>query len=137
MGLEDHVSVVAGWWHPAVMQPGREPIPAWTFLTNHAHVLLCLARDPTARVRDIASSVGITERAVQRILSELEEGGYLTRQRDGRRNRYDVNGTQSLRHPIEMHNRVEALFGLVVREPAAEAVADQPAPAARSSKRRP
>jgi Mn-dependent DtxR family transcriptional regulator len=119
------------------MQPGREPIPAWTFLTNHAHVLLCLARDPTARVRDIASSVGITERAVQRILSELEEGGYLTRQRDGRRNRYDVNGTQPLRHPIEMHNRVEALFGLVVRSPAAEQSAAPPAPAARSSKRRP
>mgnify|MGYP002378246981 FL=1 len=135
MRLEDHVSVVAGWWHPADMQPGREPIPAWTFLTNHAHVLLCLARDPTARVRDIATSVGITERAVQRILSELEEGGYLTRQRDGRRNRYDVNGRQSLRHPIEMHNRVEALFGLVVRDPGGAVEPAQPTPAPRGSKR--
>jgi DNA-binding transcriptional ArsR family regulator len=119
------------------MQPGREPIPAWTFLTNHAHVLLCLARDPTARVRDIASSVGITERAVQRILSELEEGGYLTRQRDGRRNRYSVNGEQSLRHPIEVHNRVEALFNLVVRAPAAGTEPDKPAPPAGSPKRTP
>ncbi len=66
-------------------------VPDWTFLTNHAHVLLCVARDPGARLRDVADVVGITERAAQRIVAELEEAGYLTRTRDARRNRYEVH----------------------------------------------
>ena len=73
----------------------------WTFLTNHAHVLLCIVRDPAARMRDVADAVGITERAAQRIVRELEEGGYLTRTRDGRRNRYAVHPDVPLRHPVE------------------------------------
>lgn len=85
----------------------------WTFLTNHAHVLLCIAQDPEARMRDMAEQVGITERAVQRIVSELEEGGYLLRVKDGRRNRYEVRGDKPLRHPIERHQKVEALLALV------------------------
>jgi predicted transcriptional regulator len=85
----------------------------WTFLTNHAHVLLCLAGDPQMRLRDVADKVGITERAVQRIVSELEEGGYLTRLRSGRRNEYEVHREQPLRHPIEAHRDISALIELV------------------------
>jgi DNA-binding Lrp family transcriptional regulator len=76
-------------------------VAGWTFLTNHAHVLLCLVRDPEARMRDVADAVGITERAAQRIVADLEEGGYLTRTRDGRRNRYEIHPDVPLRHPVE------------------------------------
>lgn len=72
-------------------------------MTNHAHVLICVAQDPGARVRDIAGQVGITERAVQRILTELESDGYLARGREGRRNRYVVKGRLPLRHQLEAH----------------------------------
>ena len=75
----------------------------WTFLTNHAHVLLCIARDPDARVRDIAEVVGITERAAQRILAELIAEGYASSTKVGRRNRYQVNPAGRLRHPF-FHN---------------------------------
>jgi len=88
----------------------------WTFLTNHAHVLLCIARDAEVRVRDLADRVGITERAVQRIVAELEEAGYLLRHREGRRNTYEVMGELPLRHPIERQSKVRALIALV--EPA-------------------
>lgn len=91
-----------------------DEVPAWTFLTNHSHVLLCIACDPQARVRDIADRVGITERAVLRIIGELEEGGYLTKERDGRRNVYKVRGHVPLRHPLERHRKVSALLALVV-----------------------
>ena len=89
------------------------PKATWTFLTNHAHVLLCLAKDPATRVRDIATLVGITERAVHRILGDLQKAGYLRRQRDGRRNRYDVRRDLPLRHPIERHAPISALLKLV------------------------
>jgi DNA-binding Lrp family transcriptional regulator len=81
-------------------------VPDWTFLTNHTHVLLCLARDPGARLRDVADEVGITERAAQRIVAELEEGGYLTRMRDGRRNRYEIHPDVPLRHPLERDHAI-------------------------------
>jgi hypothetical protein len=84
----------------------------WTFLTNHAHVLICVADDPEARVRDIAGRVGVTERAVQRILGDLEVAGYLQRSRDGRRNRYEVDGGLPLRHPLEEHRSVDQLLAL-------------------------
>lgn len=87
--------------------------PSWTFLTNHAHVLLCLAADPEIRLRDVAMRVGITERAVQKIVSELEEADYLTRTRVGRRNAYDVHGNRPLRHEIEAHRKVSDLLDLV------------------------
>jgi DNA-binding transcriptional ArsR family regulator len=93
--------------------PSAPSPPAWTFLTNHAHVLLSVARDPAARVRDLAAAVGITERAVQRILAELEEAGYLTREREGRRTSYEVDGDLPLRHPVEQHRRVGELLALV------------------------
>jgi DNA-binding MarR family transcriptional regulator len=72
----------------------------WSFLTNHAHVLLCITREPESRVRDIAEQVGITERAAQRILADLIASGYATRTKLGRRNHYKVNPNGRLRHPI-------------------------------------
>ncbi len=77
-----------------------QPTGRWVFLTNHAHVLLCIARDPQARTRDIAEQVGITERATQRILADLVAEGYVTRAKVGRRNRYKVNPRGHLRHPV-------------------------------------
>lgn len=73
----------------------------WTFLTNHTHVIVCLAREPELRIRDLAAKIGITERAVQRILAELETSGAITKFREGRRNRYSVNLGYRLRHPLE------------------------------------
>ena len=72
---------------------------AWSFLTNHLQVLLCIARDPNIRLRDIAGLVGITERAAQNIVADLVDDGYVSRTRVGRRNEYEVNGDLSLRHP--------------------------------------
>ena len=88
---------------------GTSPKPAqgasfsgkWTFLTNHSHVIICLIRDPELRVRDLAAHVGITERAVLRILGELHSEGVITKTREGRRNRYAVKLDFSLRHPLE------------------------------------
>ncbi|WP_343073582.1 helix-turn-helix transcriptional regulator, partial [Pyxidicoccus fallax] len=91
----------------------RTDAPSWTFLTNHAHVLLCIATDPEVRLRDVAVRVGITERAVQRIVSDLEEAGYIQRERAGRRNRYTVARELPLRHPMERHRSVSALISLV------------------------
>lgn len=87
--------------------------PRWTFLTNHGHVLLCLAVSPELRLRDVAARVGVTERAVQRIVSDLEEGGYLTRRRSGRQNEYDINPDGAMRHPLESHRTVQWLIALV------------------------
>jgi hypothetical protein len=72
----------------------------WDFLTNHAHVLLCVAEDPGIRLRDIASAVGITERGAHKILNDLVEDGYVLRERHGRRNRYKVRPELPLRHPL-------------------------------------
>lgn len=85
----------------------------WTFLTNHAHVLLCLAGDSAMRMRDIAASVGITERGVQRIIAELEAAGYIEHVRKGRRNVYRIRGTLPLRHPVEQHRRISDLINLI------------------------
>jgi DNA-binding MarR family transcriptional regulator len=86
---------------------------SWTFLTNHAHVLLAIARDPEARLRDIADVVGITERAAFRIVADLAEAGYVTKTKRGRRNVYEVNGDLPLRHPLEQQNAVRSLLGLI------------------------
>lgn len=101
----------------------------WTFLTNHSHVLFCLAQDPEIRLRDVADRVGITERAVQRIVTELEDGGYITRQRQGRRNTYQVHDKLPLRHQIEKHRSVADLLKLIIaiNKAAAEERAAQPA----------
>jgi len=82
----------------------------WTFLSNHGHVMVALGRDPHARVRDIAVLVGITERAVQAILVDLEEEGYLTRERVGRRNQYQLHPDRAFRHPAEADRPVRDLL---------------------------
>jgi Mn-dependent DtxR family transcriptional regulator len=92
------------------------PLP-WTFLTNHAHVLIVIAEDPNVRLRDLAARVGITERAVQKIIAELEQGGYLTHTRLGRRNVYRLRANLPLRHPLERHRTVSVLLQLVAEKP--------------------
>ncbi|MEY2920803.1 MAG: hypothetical protein RL261_2108 [Pseudomonadota bacterium] len=92
----------------------ESPVRHWTFLSNHAHVLICLAQDPDARLRDVALSVGITERAVQKIVSDLEEAGVIVRERAGRRNSYRLNLDVPLRHALESHKTVGTLLSLVL-----------------------
>lgn len=87
--------------------------PGWTFLTNHAHVLVALHRDPELRQRDIADLVGITQGAVQRILDDLEVGGYLRRERVGRRNRYEVLPGAPLRHPLESSHTIDEVLAVL------------------------
>jgi DNA-binding transcriptional ArsR family regulator len=89
-------------------------VAGWMFFTNHTHVLLWLSEQSDARVKDIAAVVGVTERAVQRILSELEEAGFVTRQRVGRRNTYVVHANRPLRHPLEAHCTVEAVLDVIM-----------------------
>lgn len=86
------------------------PRPTWTFLTNHAHVLVCIAEEPDVRGRDIAARVGITERAAQAIVSDLVNEGYVTRTREGRRNRYAVIAEAPLRHPLEQDHSIGELL---------------------------
>lgn len=96
-----------------------DPVPAtgqahaWTFLSNHAHVLICLAATPDLVLREVAGRVGITERAVQRIVADLEHEGLVTRKRVGRCNRYRMHLDQPLRHPLEAHRSVRELIELV------------------------
>jgi hypothetical protein len=85
----------------------------WTFLTNHAHVLVCIARDPGIRLRDVANRVGITERATQGIVSDLVGAGYVSRSRVGRRNHYAVRDDLPLRHPLEHDQAVGNLLQVV------------------------
>jgi predicted transcriptional regulator len=85
----------------------------WTFLTNHSQVLLCVARDSEIRLRDIAETVGITERAAQRILGDLVESGYVERVRVGRRNRYRVNREQTMRHAAQAGLEIGGLIDLL------------------------
>ena len=82
----------------------------WRFVTNHAHVLTCIAADPTATLRDIAVTVGITERTTAQIVNDLEHAGYLTKTRVGRNNQYEVHGELPLRHPQHRHHTVEELI---------------------------
>lgn len=93
---------------------GRQAAP-WTFLTNHTHVLFCIVSDPEVRMRDVAIAVGVTERAVQRIVSELEKAGYLVRTREGRRNHYEVRAKLPLRHAIEQHCHVDDLLTVLAK----------------------
>ena len=86
----------------------------WTFLSNHAHVLVCLALDPHARLRDVAAEVGITERAVQGIVGDLEHAGVILRERQGRRNTYRLRLDAPLRHPLEAHRSIRALLAMVL-----------------------
>ncbi len=87
----------------------------WTFLTNHAHVLVCIAENPDIRGREIADEVGISERAVQGIISDLVDAGYVVREREGRRNHYTVNAEGGLRHPLEEDHTVGELLKMLGR----------------------
>ena len=87
----------------------------WDFLTNHAHVLLCVAKDPGIRLRDIAAAVGITERGAHKILSELVDEGYVLREKRGRRNHYKVKPELPLRHPLVHDREVGDLLKVLLR----------------------
>jgi DNA-binding MarR family transcriptional regulator len=90
------------------------PNGSWTFVTNHAGVLLCIARDPGIRMRDIADRVGITERAAQRIVADLVQEGYVTRRRIGRRNIYDVETGRAMRHRLARHREIGDFLELML-----------------------
>jgi len=85
----------------------------WKFLSNHALVLLCIADDPGVRLRDIAAAVGITERATHRIVDELEEDGYISRERRGRRNHYTLQGNLPLRAPLLQNRKLADLLAIL------------------------
>jgi len=90
----------------------------WTIFSNHGHVLVCLARDSEARLRDVAADVGLTERAVQKIVRDLQESGMIIVSKHGRRNRYRIDTRKNLRHDLEAHCTLGALVDLVVNESA-------------------
>ena len=85
----------------------------WRFFTNHTQVLLCIARDPDTRLRDIAETVGITERAVQRIVADLMESGFVTRHRVGRRSHYMLNREARMRHPAQYDHEIGEMLDLL------------------------
>ena len=87
----------------------------WTFLTNHAHVLVLLSQNPSVVLREVALRVGITERAVQRIIADLEAAGFIEREKFGRQNRYRIRANQPLRHPNQSHHTIGELLALLNR----------------------
>ncbi|MFD0268551.1 AsnC family transcriptional regulator [Streptomyces sp. NPDC127106] len=91
-----------------------EPRTSWTFVTNHARILAMILKDPETRLRDMAGTCRITERAAQAIVADLESAGYLTRVRNGRRNHYEVTPGTLFRHPAEGHHRIADLLRLLV-----------------------
>jgi hypothetical protein len=93
-------------------------VPSWTFLTDHAQVLVCIAHDPGVRLRDIGERLGITERAAHRIVVELADAGYITRERNGRRNRYTINAHFPLPDPIAREPNVGELLAILTGPPA-------------------
>src|SRR5689334_12973882 len=102
--------------NPHEPEPNARPTATWGFLTNHAHVLLCVARDPQSRARDIAGQVGITGRATQRILADLIADGYVTRTKVGRRNDYKINPRGELRHPVLRDLSIGPLIDVLNRD---------------------
>ncbi len=99
----------------------------WTFLTNHAHVLLAVASAPDLRLREIAELVGITERTAMQIVVDLERGGYLHRERRGRRNHYAIDDRLHLRHPLEEHHEVSSLLSALEHRPPPAEPTERPA----------
>ncbi|MFI0242206.1 helix-turn-helix transcriptional regulator [Streptomyces sp. NPDC016845] len=100
------------------MQPSSESHTGWTFLTNHARVLAAIADDRHVRVRDLAVHCRLTERAVLRIITDLEEAGYLSHVREGRSNRYSIDPAKVLRHPAEADVPVASLLSVLVKDEA-------------------
>jgi DNA-binding IclR family transcriptional regulator len=103
----------------------EDTIHAWTFLTNHAQVLVCIARDPGVRLRDIGERVGITERAAHRIVGELADAGYITRRRDGRRNHYTINAHFPLPDRVAREQSIGELLGILTDAPLATSSRDR------------
>ena len=101
------------------MSRGQEHT-SWTFLTNHAQVLLCIAQDSNIKLRDVAQKVGVTERAAQRIVVDLVEANYLERRRNGRRNQYVLNPDVEMRHAAQQGHRVGQLLNLLRPQDPAE-----------------
>lgn len=97
---------------PAAAVPSKSEA-RWTFLTNHAHVLIVLSKNPSTVLREVAVRVGITERAVQRIIADLERDGFIEREKVGRQNSYRLRSKQPLRHPIEAHRSIGDLIDLI------------------------
>jgi predicted transcriptional regulator len=95
------------------MSTPEEAARSWRFVTNHTQVLLCIARNPEIRLRDVAKHVGITERATQRILADLVDAGFVERERVGRRNRYGINRNIEMRHPAQFGHEVGELIDLL------------------------
>jgi DNA-binding IclR family transcriptional regulator len=93
-----------------------DPAANWSFLSNYAHVLVCVADDPELRLRDMAGRVGITERTALRLVTDLEEANIITRVKEGRRNRYLINSKAHLRHPIESHCTVGELLRTILSD---------------------
>lgn len=94
----------------------EDTVRTWGFLTNHAQVLVCIAQDSGLRLRDIAERVQITERAAHRIVTELDAGGYITRERNGRRNRYTINAHFPIPDPIAGEQNIGALLEILTGE---------------------
>jgi len=97
------------------MSPPDNRGGSWTLLTGHGHVLVEIARDPEARMRDIAAAAGITERTAQVIVADLEAAGYITRTRTGRRTRYTVNADSMFRHPAQDGYQVGPFLALLAK----------------------
>ena len=91
--------------------------PGWSFLTNHAQVLLCIAQDPEIRLREIGEAVGITERAAHRIVVELADAGYISRERNGRRNRYTITDDRNLPDRLARDRSIGDLLGVLATKP--------------------
>ena len=93
--------------------------PGWSFLTNHAQVLLCIAQDPGIRLREIGEAVGITERAAHRIVVELADAGYISRTRNGRRNHYTIRSQLPLPDPLAREQKIGDLLAVLAGQPPA------------------
>jgi MarR family protein len=108
--------------------------PAWSFLTTHARVLLCIAQDPGIRLREIGDAIGITERAAHRIVVELADAGYISRARNGRRNHYTIRSHLPLPDPLAREQKIGDLLAVLAEQPPAKSK-KLPAPVARQSTR--
>ena len=86
----------------------------WTFITNHARVMMVISQDPTVRLRDIASTLDITERTAYGIVTDLTEGGYVVKEKDGRRNRYEIQAHLPLREPITRERTIGEVLDLLL-----------------------
>ncbi len=98
----------------------RDEAHSWSFLTNHAQVLLCIAHDPGVRLREIGDAVGITERAAHRIVAELADAGYISRSRNGRRNHYTIHAHVPLPDPLAREQKVGDLLAILAGRPLAQ-----------------